>query len=106
MSATRILVIESDKDTGHALISGFRGAGYEPTLASSGNAALRLARTLRPDLVTLEVELPDASGMDICRALRAAPETSRTPILVISSRHEEIDRVVLFELGADDYITK
>jgi two-component system phosphate regulon response regulator PhoB len=106
MVATRILIIEGDKDAGHSLAQGLRTAGFEPTVVHSGQSALRLVRTLRPDLITLEVDLPDVPGTEVCRALRGLPETQRTPIIVISNRGEEIDRVVLFELGVDDYITK
>jgi two-component system phosphate regulon response regulator PhoB len=67
---------------------------------------LKLARELKPDLVLLDIMLPDLSGTEVCRMLKGDPELRGTPVMIVSARGEEIDRVVGFELGVDDYVTK
>ena len=75
-------------------------------LAANGTDALALARANRPALVVLDVMLPDLSGTEVCRRLRAMPETRDVPVIMLTARGEEIDRVVGFEVGADDYVVK
>ncbi|MBI5516730.1 MAG: response regulator transcription factor [Deltaproteobacteria bacterium] len=104
--ARRIVVIEDEPDLARALEFNLRAAGFEVHLASTGREGLRLASLLAPALVTLDLMLPDLAGTDVCRALRAAPATRAVPIIVVSARADEIDRVVLFELGVDDYVAK
>ncbi|MEI8255577.1 MAG: response regulator transcription factor [Deltaproteobacteria bacterium] len=106
MKPTHVLVVEPDKEVALALASSLRSLGFETTTAHTGKAALRVTHSLRPDLITLEVDLPDVPGTDVCRALHAAPETRNTPIVVITNRTDEIDRIVHFELGVDDYVSK
>lgn len=81
-------------------------AGYRVSTALTGNDGLTLARTHRPDLIVLDVMLPDISGTEVCRRMRADPHIAGTPILMLTAKSEEIDRVISFELGADDYVTK
>ena len=83
------------------------GAGYQTRIAMTGQEALeRAAQHPLPDLVVLDLMLPDIPGTEVCRRLRSRPETREIPVLMLTARGEEIDRVVGFELGADDYVTK
>ena len=96
----QLLVVEDDDSIAEPLLDGLRREGFEATRVDSGRAALE-ANT--PDLVLLDLGLPDMDGKDVCRALR---ERSDVPIIVVTARGDEIDRVVLLELGADDYLVK
>jgi two-component system phosphate regulon response regulator PhoB len=101
-----ILVVEDEQDLQHVLEYNLRQAGHEPVCAGTGGAALELARTRQPDLVLLDLMLPDLSGTEVCRTLKGDPSTKRIPIVMLTARGEEVDRIVGFELGADDYVTK
>jgi two-component system phosphate regulon response regulator PhoB len=103
---TSILVIEDEPDLQQVLDYNLRQAGHEVLLASRGAEGMRLCKTRTPDLVLLDLMLPDLPGTDVCRALRNDPHTRGVPILMLTAKGEEIDRVVGFELGADDYMTK
>jgi two-component system phosphate regulon response regulator PhoB len=102
----RILVIEDEADIARTIEYNLRGAGFEVATAPTGRDALARVQAFAPDLITLDLLLPDMLGTDVFRALRTAPGTRTTPIVVVSARGDEVDRVVLFELGADDYVTK
>jgi two-component system phosphate regulon response regulator PhoB len=101
-----ILVIEDEKDLQKVLDYNLRQAGHQVWIASRGRDGLRLAMQHRPDVILLDLMLPDIPGTDVCRSLRAAPETSAVRILILTARGEEIDRIIGFELGADDYVVK
>ena len=100
----RVLVVEDDDSMAVALKDGFTFEGYEITLARDGEEGLRLARGESWDLVVLDVMLPKMSGYDVCKELRSAG--SRLPILMLTARGQEIDKVLGLKLGADDYVTK
>jgi two-component system phosphate regulon response regulator PhoB len=102
----RILVIEDEPDIRRVLDYNLRTAGYEVLSAERGRDGLSLAREERPDLILLDLMLPDLAGIEVCRAIKDDPSTRAMPIVMLTARGEEIDRVVGFELGADDYITK
>jgi two-component system phosphate regulon response regulator PhoB len=102
----RILVIEDEDDIRRVLDHNLRTAGYDVLVAARGQEGLRLARQERPDLVLLDLMLPDIPGTDVCRAIKDDASTRPTRIIMLTARGEEIDRVVGFELGADDYVTK
>ncbi|HEY3445433.1 MAG TPA: winged helix-turn-helix domain-containing protein [Myxococcales bacterium] len=102
----RILVIEDERDLQDVLDYNLRQAGHEPVAALRGQEGLQRARASRPDLVLLDLMLPDLSGTEVCRALKKDPETARIPVLMLTAKGEEIDRVVGFELGAEDYVVK
>ena len=104
MSDERILIVEDERAVARGLAYGLRKEGYEVMWAETGEEALSLARTRDPHLVLLDIRLPDLSGFDVCRTLRA--EGQHMPILMLTARDEEIDRVLGLELGADDYIVK
>jgi two-component system phosphate regulon response regulator PhoB len=102
----RILVIEDERDLQQVLAYNLRMAGHTVLGALRGGEGLQLAQAHRPDLVLLDLMLPDLSGLDICKTLKADPATRQVPILMLTAKGEEIDRVLGFELGAEDYVTK
>jgi len=103
MAIPKILVVDDEPAVTDLLAYNLRKSGYEPLVAADGREALRLARQARPDLILLDLMLPELDGLDVCRELR---KTSAVPIIMITARGEEIDRVVGLELGADDYVSK
>ncbi|MFO0567595.1 MAG: winged helix-turn-helix domain-containing protein [Polyangiaceae bacterium] len=103
---SKVLVIEDERDLGQVLSYNLRQAGHEPLCAERGLEGLRLARDEQPDLVLLDLMLPDIAGTEVCRALKEDKLTRSIPVVMLTARGEEIDRVVGFELGADDYIVK
>jgi two-component system, OmpR family, phosphate regulon response regulator PhoB len=103
---SRILIIEDEQDLLRVLEYNLGQGGFEVLSAGRGRDGLKLARESRPDLILLDLMLPDLSGKDVCRQLKAAPETTEVPIVIMSARGDEVDRVLGFELGADDYLVK
>lgn len=99
----RILVVDDDPKILKALDQALRQEGYDVSRAADGEEALRLARELKPDLVVLDIMLPKMDGFEVCAQLR---ELGSTPVLILSARGEEMDKVVGFNVGADDYLTK
>lgn len=100
----RILLIEDDPAVASGVSDGLRGAGFHVLHVSTGAEGVQKALEADgPDVVLLDLGLPDVDGYDVCRSIR---NTSQVPIIVISARDDEIDRVVGLELGADDYVTK
>jgi two-component system phosphate regulon response regulator PhoB len=102
----RILVIEDEADIRQVLDYNLKSAGHEVVEASRGVDGLRLLRERIPDLVLLDLMLPDMPGTEVCRAIKDNAATRTLPVVMLTARGEEIDRVVGFEIGADDYITK
>ena len=100
---TRILIVDDEPAVTDLLAYNFRKAGYEILLAGDGREALKIAGEAAPDLILLDLMIPEVDGLDVCRELR---KTSQVPIIMITARGEEIDRVVGLELGADDYVCK
>ena len=101
-----ILVVEDEPDAAEMLAFNLRGAGHEVSLVEDGGKGLKVAQTTRPDLLILDYMLPTMSGPEVCRALRAEPATQDIPVIMLTARAEETDRVKGFECGADDYVTK
>ncbi len=99
----RILVVDDEPAVTDLLAYNLRKALYDVSIAANGREALRLAGEFQPDLILLDLMIPEVDGLDVCRALR---KTSDVPIIMITARGEETDRVVGLELGADDYVTK
>lgn len=83
-----------------------KGAGYEVTTASDGAEALNKARRIQPNLVILDVMMPEIDGMEVCKLMRRDPATSGIPIIMLTAKASEVDRVLGLELGADDYVVK
>jgi DNA-binding response OmpR family regulator len=101
-----ILIVEDDAPLRDTIAYNLRGEGYLVLTAADGVAALDIARQNPISLVLLDLMLPRLDGLDVCRQLRSRPETAQTPILMLTARGEETDKVVGLELGADDYVTK
>ena len=105
--AQTILIVEDEPDLLSTLEYNLQREGFETRAATSGEEALRLAEhEPRPDLVLLDVMLPDLSGTEVCRRLRHKDPLRRIPVIMLTARVEEIDRVIGFEAGADDYVVK
>ena len=105
MSRT-VLLIDADKETRSLLDAALRDAGFSVIQAENGAAGLRAARTVPPLLVVSELDLPDGDGFDLCRELKRDLRSIPVPFLFVTRRNAEIDRILAFELGADDYILK
>ena len=103
---TRILVGEDDRDIGDLVSRYLEKADYVVELLSSGREALRALAERPPDLLILDLMLPQVDGLEICRAVRASEHTAAIPIIMLTARAEESERIVGLELGADDYIAK
>lgn len=106
MSNGRIIVVEDDFDISNMLRIYFTGQGYHVEVAPRGGDALILCRKQLPDLIVLDIMLPDMDGYAVCRELRTTARTSHIPIIFLTQRDERSDRIAGLELGADDYITK
>jgi DNA-binding response OmpR family regulator len=100
---SKILVVDDEQSIVDMLTYNLVKAGHQPIVARDGEQALRLARAERPDLVILDLMLPGLDGLDVCREIR---KESSLPIIILTAKDEEIDRVVGLELGADDYVVK
>ena len=99
----KVLVVDDEPAVTDLLAYNLRKANYEVLIAADGRKALEIARHASPDLILLDMMLPELDGLEVCRALR---KSSDVPIIMITARGEEIDRVVGLELGADDYVSK
>jgi PleD family two-component response regulator len=106
MSKGRILVVEDDFDISNMLRIYFSGQGYEVQVAPRGGDALSITRKQLPNLIMLDIMLPDMNGYDVCRELRTTTRTSYIPIIFLTQKDERSDRIAGLELGADDYVTK
>ncbi|NOY94108.1 MAG: response regulator [Deltaproteobacteria bacterium] len=102
----RILVVEDEIDLADLVAFNLRQAGHEVITAGKGTTALAEVQRSRPDLVLLDVMLPDISGIEVCRRLRREAATANLPVLMLTAKGSEVDRVVGFEVGADDYVVK
>jgi len=102
----RILVIEDEPALLKVLDYNLKLAGHEVFLAPRGAEGIRLAHEHHPDVILLDIMLPDVQGTDVCRSLSMSPDTRDVPIVIVSARGDEVDRVVGFELGAVDYVVK
>jgi two-component system alkaline phosphatase synthesis response regulator PhoP len=103
---TRVLVVEDDRDIAELVGRYLERAGYTVELLSSGRQALTAIAERPPDLLILDLMLPQVDGLEICRAIRANERTATTPVIMLTARGEEAERIVGLEMGADDYIAK
>jgi DNA-binding response OmpR family regulator len=104
--ARTILVVEDEKEIQDLLVHYLRKEGFAPILASDGETALSKARKEKPDLILLDILLPKADGLEVLRAVRSDANLARTPVVMLTAKGDETDRVIGLELGADDYIPK
>jgi len=102
----KILIVDDEPDALEVLGFKLKEAGYLPLLAKDGARAIALARDERPALIVLDLMLPEVDGLEVCKILRRDPGTAAIPILMLTARAAEMDRVLGLELGADDYVTK
>ena len=105
-TASRVLVVEDEPDIRDLLVFHLRREGYEVTTAGNGADALRCVARERPDVVLLDLMLPEMDGLDVCRRLRRDPATAGLSIIMLTAKGDEVDRVVGLEIGADDYVVK
>src|SRR6202035_90378 len=105
-SGGKILIIEDENDVADLLTLNLRKAGFKISTAADGASGLQKARDARPDFIILDLMLPKMSGLEVCKILKSDTATSHTPILMLTAKAEEIDRIVGLEFGADDYVTK
>ena len=103
---TSVLLVDDERDLLSLLDFNLRAAGFDTLLATNGEQAMSQLRRRLPDLVLLDVMLPDVSGTEICRQVKGDPRTRHIPVVMLTAKGEEVDRVVGFEIGADDYVTK
>jgi DNA-binding response OmpR family regulator len=106
MAKALVLVVEDDADIAALIVRYLAQAGYDSEIIASGGDVLPRVRERLPDLIVLDLMLPQVSGLDLCRALRANPHTASIPIVIVTARGDESDRIVGLEIGADDYVTK
>jgi len=102
----KIMVVDDEPDALELIEFNLKQAGYDVVTAGDGAAALKKARSASPDLVILDIMLPEIDGFEVCKLLRRDPATAAIPILMLTARAAEIDRVLGLELGGDDYVTK
>jgi two-component system phosphate regulon response regulator PhoB len=104
--AGRILIVDDEADIAATIAFNVEREGFTAIVAADGRSALAQLREPIPDLVVLDLMLPDISGTEICRRIREGPTTRRIPIIMLTAKGDDIDRVVGFEVGADDYVVK
>lgn len=102
----KILVVDDEPDAVELISFNLKGAGFEVITAGDGAAALKAARLYAPSLILLDLMLPEVDGLEVCKLLRRDPATTGIPVIMLTAKAAEIDRVLGLELGADDYVTK
>jgi DNA-binding response OmpR family regulator len=102
----RVLVVDDEPDTVELIEFNLKNAGYDIVTADDGAEALRKARSTEPDLIILDVMLPELDGLQVCKLLRNDPATAKIPVLMLTAKAAEVDRILGLELGARDYVTK
>ena len=103
---SKILVVDDEPEAVELLEFNLKKAGFEVIAATDGAQAIRQARSGLPSLIVLDLMLPEIDGLEVCKMLRRDPATARIPIIMLTAKAAEVDRIVGLELGADDYVTK
>jgi two-component system alkaline phosphatase synthesis response regulator PhoP len=106
MTARKILVVDDEKDLVELIAFNLEQEGYTVFKAWDGEQAMEFVQTLKPDLIVLDLMLPGLSGLDICRRIRGKAATEHLPIVMVTAKGQDVDKIIGLELGADDYITK
>jgi phosphate regulon transcriptional regulator PhoB len=104
--ATDVLVVEDEPDIRNLIVHHLVRDGFRCRTAATGPEALQRVRTAAPDLVVLDLMLPEMNGLEVCRRLRGDPATAAIPIIMLTAKADEVDRIVGLEMGADDYVAK
>jgi phosphate regulon transcriptional regulator PhoB len=102
----KIIIIDDEKDIIELIAYNLENEGFSVLKAFDGEAALRMIKSKKPDLAILDLMLPGINGIDVCKSVRANPEISGLPIIMLTAKTDEIDKIIGLELGADDYMTK
>ena len=106
MSTQKILVVEDHRDTRELLKYNLNAAGFDVTTAEDGQSGLDLAAAFRPDIILLDLMMPGMDGLEVCRRLKGEADLARIPVIMLTAKGEEIDKIVGLALGADDYVVK
>lgn len=106
MAKTSVLIVEDEADILHLLKYNIEAAGFDVLTAQDGYEALSLAKRRLPDLILLDLMIPGLDGFEVCKELKRSSETKHIPIIMLTAKGEEVDRIVGLELGADDYVVK
>ncbi len=104
--SSRVLIVEDEPDIRALVVHHLKREGYQVSAASSGEEALRQVQAAPPDLVLLDLMMPAMDGLEVCRRLRQDPATASLPIVMLTAKGDEVDRVLGLEIGADDYVVK
>lgn len=102
----KILIVDDEKDLVDLMVYNLEKEGFQTLRAYDGETALKLAENKKPDLMVLDLMLPGMQGMEVCKKIRRNPQTATLPIIMLTAKGEEIDKILGLELGADDYVTK
>jgi two-component system phosphate regulon response regulator PhoB len=102
----KILIVDDDKGATDLIEQIMRSRGYEPTSVNESNQAMEVARSTQPNLIILDLMMPEPTGFQLCRMLRADPNFISTPIVIVTALDDSDSRLVAFGAGADDYVTK
>jgi len=102
----KVLIVDDEEDIAELVSYNLAREGFATVKASDGDAALRKVKIEKPDLVILDLMLPGMSGLDVCKTIRANPQTAALPVIMLTAKGDEFDKVLGLEIGADDYITK
>lgn len=103
---SRILVVDDEPEAVELVEFNLKKAGFDVITATDGAQAVKKTRSARPDLIVLDLMMPEVDGLEVCKILRRDPATARIPIIMLTAKATEVDRIVGLELGADDYVTK
>ena len=102
----KILIVDDEQDIADLISYNLEKEGYTTIKAYDGGDVLKTVKNQKPDLIILDLMLPRMNGLDICRAIRANPETVQLPIIMLTAKSDEVDKIIGLEIGADDYMTK
>lgn len=106
MPTTKVLLVEDDRPLAEIIEYNLNANGFEVIRSSDGQDALNQVHQRTPDIILLDLMIPVIDGLEVCRRLRASPETANIPILILTAKSEEVDQIVGYRVGADDYVTK
>ncbi|BDQ38159.1 DNA-binding response regulator [Pseudodesulfovibrio nedwellii] len=106
MSSQKVLVVEDHRDTRELLKYNLSAAGFDVAAAEDGQLGLNLAQAFKPDIILLDLMMPGTDGLEVCRQLKGDPGLARIPVIILTAKGEEVDKIVGLELGADDYVVK